>query len=124
MSFFQAFVYLLAAVISVPLAKRLGLGSVLGYLLGGIVIGSFGLQLVGAANGDVMAHRGVWCRHDAVCDWTGVAADSALENARPDRQSRWRTSARHGRVRVRPGNLARSPLADGGYGWVTPTCLS
>jgi len=42
----------------------------------------------------------------------------------PDRQSRWRTSARHGRVRVRPGNLARSPLADGGYGWVTPTCLS
>jgi Kef-type K+ transport system membrane component KefB len=54
MSFFQAFVYLLAAVISVPLAKRLGLGSVLGYLLGGIVIGSFGLQLVGAAHGDVM----------------------------------------------------------------------
>jgi glutathione-regulated potassium-efflux system ancillary protein KefC len=54
MSFFQAFVYLLAAVISVPLAKRLGLGSVLGYLLAGIVIGPFGLQLVGSAHGDVM----------------------------------------------------------------------
>jgi len=54
MSFFQAFVYLLAAVISVPLAKRLGLGSVLGYLLAGIVIGPFGLRLVGSAHGDVM----------------------------------------------------------------------
>jgi hypothetical protein len=52
MSFFQAFVYLLAAVISVPLAKRLGLGSVLGYLLAGVVIGPFGL--VGSAHGDVM----------------------------------------------------------------------
>ena len=29
--FFQAFVYLSAAVVSVPVAKRLGLGSVLGY---------------------------------------------------------------------------------------------
>ena len=28
--FFQAFVYLTAAVVSVPIAKRLGLGSVLG----------------------------------------------------------------------------------------------
>src|SRR3978361_740255 len=54
MSFFQAFIYLLAAVISVPLAKRLGLGSVLGYLLAGVVIGPFGLQLVGMEDGDVM----------------------------------------------------------------------
>ena len=36
---FQAFVYLCAAVIAVPLASRLGLGSVLGYLIAGIVIG-------------------------------------------------------------------------------------
>ena len=41
MTFSQAFVYLLAAVISVPLAKRLGLGSVLGYLFAGVVIGPF-----------------------------------------------------------------------------------
>src|SRR3954468_19095487 len=54
MSFTQAFIYLLAAVISVPLAKRLGLGSVLGYLLAGIVIGPFGLRLVGSEGGDVM----------------------------------------------------------------------
>lgn len=35
----QAFIYLVAAVIAVPIAKRLGLGSVLGYLIAGIVIG-------------------------------------------------------------------------------------
>lgn len=37
--FIQAFVYLCAAVIMVPVAKRLGLGSVLGYLLAGVLIG-------------------------------------------------------------------------------------
>ena len=37
--FIQAFIYLLAAVITVPLAKRFGLGSVLGYLVAGVVIG-------------------------------------------------------------------------------------
>ena len=36
---FQAFIYLVAAVIAVPIAKRLGLGSVLGYLIAGILIG-------------------------------------------------------------------------------------
>ncbi len=37
--FIQAFIYLCAAVIAVPIAKRLGLGSVLGYLIAGVVIG-------------------------------------------------------------------------------------
>lgn len=37
--FIQAFIYLVAAVIAVPVAKRLGLGSVLGYLIAGVVIG-------------------------------------------------------------------------------------
>ncbi|MCU8165548.1 monovalent cation:proton antiporter-2 (CPA2) family protein [Vibrio vulnificus] len=37
--FLQAFIYLIAAVIAVPLAKRFGLGSVLGYLIAGMVIG-------------------------------------------------------------------------------------
>ena len=41
---FQATIYLGAAVVAVPLAARLGLGSVLGYLAAGIVIGPmFGL---------------------------------------------------------------------------------
>ncbi|MGH1559884.1 hypothetical protein ACRAWD_23750 [Caulobacter segnis] len=43
----QTLVYLGAAVISVPIAKRLGLGSVLGYLIAGVVIGPFALSLVG-----------------------------------------------------------------------------
>jgi glutathione-regulated potassium-efflux system ancillary protein KefC/glutathione-regulated potassium-efflux system protein KefB len=42
-----AVVYLAAAIIAVPVAKRLGLGSVLGYLLAGILIGPFLLGLVG-----------------------------------------------------------------------------
>ncbi len=51
---FQAFIFLLAAVIGVPVAKRLGLGSVLGYLIAGIVIGPFALGLVGQDVGDIM----------------------------------------------------------------------
>jgi len=43
----SALIYLLAAVIAVPVAKRLGLGSVLGYLIAGIVIGPSVLKLVG-----------------------------------------------------------------------------
>jgi monovalent cation:proton antiporter-2 (CPA2) family protein len=49
----QAVVYLAASVISVPIAKRLGLGSVLGYLIAGAMIGPFALSLVGAQE-DVM----------------------------------------------------------------------
>ena len=41
-----ALVYLGAAVLAVPLAKRLGFGAVLGYLIGGIVIGPYGLGLI------------------------------------------------------------------------------
>lgn len=43
---FQIFVYLLAAVVAVPVAKRLGLGSVLGYLIAGAIIGPSALGLV------------------------------------------------------------------------------
>jgi monovalent cation:proton antiporter-2 (CPA2) family protein len=50
----QALVYLAAGVVSVPIAKRLGLGSVLGYLLAGVVVGPFALHLVGG-QADVMA---------------------------------------------------------------------
>lgn len=52
--FFQAFVYLVAAVLSVPIAKRLGLGSVLGYLIAGVIIGPFVLGFVGQEGEDVM----------------------------------------------------------------------
>jgi glutathione-regulated potassium-efflux system ancillary protein KefC len=42
----SAIVYLAAAVLCVPLAARLGLGSILGYLIAGIAIGPWGLRLV------------------------------------------------------------------------------
>jgi glutathione-regulated potassium-efflux system ancillary protein KefC len=42
----HALIYLAAAVLAVPLAKRLGLGAVLGYLLAGIAIGPWGLRLI------------------------------------------------------------------------------
>lgn len=42
----QFFIFLAAAAISVPIAKKLGLGSVLGYLIAGIVIGPFGASLI------------------------------------------------------------------------------
>jgi monovalent cation:proton antiporter-2 (CPA2) family protein len=52
---FQAFIYLAAAVVSVPIAKRLGLGSVLGYLLSGVLIGPHVFRFIGDARGDVMS---------------------------------------------------------------------
>jgi monovalent cation:proton antiporter-2 (CPA2) family protein len=54
--FFQAFVYLVAAVLSVPIAKRLGLGSVLGYLIAGVIIGPFVLGFVGRDRSDDVMH--------------------------------------------------------------------
>jgi monovalent cation:proton antiporter-2 (CPA2) family protein len=42
----DATIYLFAAVVSVPIAKRLGLGSVLGYLVAGVIIGPFILGFV------------------------------------------------------------------------------
>lgn len=42
----QALIYLGAGVIAVPIFKRLGLGSVLGYLAAGMVLGPWGLKLV------------------------------------------------------------------------------
>jgi monovalent cation:proton antiporter-2 (CPA2) family protein len=43
----QALIYLAAGVIAVPLFKRLGLSSVLGYLAAGMAIGPWGLKLIG-----------------------------------------------------------------------------
>lgn len=51
---FQALIYLTAAIICVPVAKRLGLGSVLGYLLAGIAIGPFALGFIGREGQDIM----------------------------------------------------------------------
>lgn len=49
-----AFIYLAAAVIAALLATRLGLGSVLGYLVAGMVIGPSVLGLIGREGAEVM----------------------------------------------------------------------
>jgi monovalent cation:proton antiporter-2 (CPA2) family protein len=54
--FLSAFIYLATAVLMVPLAHRLGLGSVLGYLIGGAVIGPFALAWVGGSQGEEAMH--------------------------------------------------------------------
>jgi len=42
----QTVIYLTAAIIIVPIFKKLGLGSVLGYLIAGIIIGPYALELI------------------------------------------------------------------------------
>ncbi len=42
----EAVIYLIAALIAVPISRKLGFGSVLGYLAAGIIIGPFGLGLI------------------------------------------------------------------------------
>lgn len=52
--FLQALIYLGAAVILVPISKKLGLGSVLGYLIAGILIGPSALAWIGNDGADIM----------------------------------------------------------------------
>lgn len=42
----ESIIYLLAAIIMVPISRRLGFGSVLGYLAAGIIIGPYGAKLI------------------------------------------------------------------------------
>jgi monovalent cation:H+ antiporter-2, CPA2 family len=53
---FDAIVYILAAIVCVPIAKRLGMGSVLGYLIAGILIGPYALGFIqdGQSGQDIM----------------------------------------------------------------------
>ncbi|MEO1573424.1 MAG: monovalent cation:proton antiporter-2 (CPA2) family protein [Pseudomonadota bacterium] len=50
----QSLTYLAAAVLSVPIARKVGLGSVLGYLIAGILIGPFVFGLVGSHQEEVL----------------------------------------------------------------------
>ncbi|STJ13472.1 glutathione-regulated potassium-efflux system protein KefC [Escherichia coli] len=60
----QALIYLGSAALIVPIAVRLGLGSVLGYLIAGCIIGPWGLRLVTDAE-----------IYSALCrDWRGTDA--------------------------------------------------
>jgi CPA2 family monovalent cation:H+ antiporter-2 len=50
----QAVIYLAAAIICVPIAKKIGMGSVLGYLIAGIAIGPFAMGFIGEEGRDIM----------------------------------------------------------------------
>jgi glutathione-regulated potassium-efflux system ancillary protein KefC len=53
-------IYLAAMVVVVPLARRFGLGAVVGYLLAGVAIGPYGLDLIGeSASISLLAELGV-----------------------------------------------------------------
>ncbi len=52
--FIQAIIYLTSAVVCVPIAKKLGLSSILGYLFAGIFIGPFVLGFIGSEGQDIM----------------------------------------------------------------------
>ncbi|SIS72410.1 Kef-type potassium/proton antiporter, CPA2 family [Zobellia uliginosa] len=51
---FEAIVFLLGAIICVSIAKRLGLSSVLGYLLAGVLIGPYVLGFIGNEGDDIL----------------------------------------------------------------------
>lgn len=59
----EAAIFLTAAVLAVPVSRRLGLGAVLGYLIAGAIIGPAGLGIVFNVN-DVLyfAEFGVTAR--------------------------------------------------------------
>jgi CPA2 family monovalent cation:H+ antiporter-2 len=50
----DALIYLGTAIIFVPVAKKLGIGSVLGYIIGGVIVGPYALELIGNEGEDVM----------------------------------------------------------------------
>ena len=50
----QATVFLAATLVSVPIAKKLGLGSIIGYLVAGVIIGPFVLGFIGEEGEDLM----------------------------------------------------------------------
>lgn len=51
---FEAIVFLLGAIICVSIAKRLGLSSVLGYLIAGVLIGPYVLGFIGKEGEDIL----------------------------------------------------------------------
>lgn len=53
--------FLFAAVVTVPIARRLGIGAVLGYLIAGIAIGPWGLGFIRDVDGSCTSPSWAWC---------------------------------------------------------------
>ena len=70
-------VLLAAAVIAVPIFKRIGLGSVLGYLIAGLIIGPFGFAFSRFHSN--FAYCRVGNRDVPLCDWFGNATITFVE---------------------------------------------
>ena len=90
-------IYLAAAVLAVPLARLLGLGSIIGYLAAGIAIGPWGLGLVTDA-ADHPARGRVRRRADAVPGRAGARAAAPVGAAPADLRLGQRAAVRLGRA--------------------------
>lgn len=53
--------FLFAAVVTVPIARRLGIGAVLGYLIAGIAIGPWGLGFIRDVDEILHFRSWAWC---------------------------------------------------------------
>ena len=81
------------AVVAAPLFKRLGLGSVLGYLAGGLVIGPFGLRVF-TDPASILQIAEAGRRDVPVRDRPGDAAVAAVGDAPPDLRAGFRPGVR------------------------------
>ncbi len=76
----NALYYLLAAVITVPLFKRLGLGSILGYLFAGIVLWPHALGIIEDPE-SVLHFRRIRRYFAVICHRSRASARKAVEHA-------------------------------------------
>ena len=104
-----AIVLMGAAVVAVPLFRRLGLGSVLGYFAAGVLVGPSVLGLFTDAAVDTAFLR--TRRGDVpVRDRTGTAALQAMGHAWPDLRARPRAGRRGDRGPIADGRAGLRPV--------------
>lgn len=93
--------YLAAAVIAVPISRALGLGSIIGYLVAGIIIGPSGLQLVSNVQ-DILHFSEFGVVLMLFFDWARAATSTLMEHAPP---YFWCRQCASGAMRHRTGGV-------------------